>query len=385
MIRTAKNPLDKGGTEGGFATELIPLSPKDLPLLLPDVENYAPTGTVEWPLANIKERLEVKLPDGTKAKRETNTMPWRAGSSRYWLRYMDVHNEKELVGKDNEKYRKNVDVYIWWAEHVTRHIIYARFWQKFLFDIWVTTQDEPFLEYHSVGLIMWEDGRKMSKRRWNVVNPDDIIDEFGTDVLRTYEMFMWPFEQSIARNTSGITGIKKFLDKIILLFNKISNEWWVTSDEEKKTDILLHQSIKKLTEDIDTFKFNTAVSQLMILVNHLTEQKNIPTKIFETLVILVAPFAPHLAEELREKLWNKFSIFTQATRPTYDPNKLVADEITLAVQVNGKMRGTILISREADENEAMTLAKSDEKIKPRITGDPKKVIYVKGKILNLIV
>lgn len=385
-------------TENG---EIVALDEKELPLLLPDVENYEPTGTEEWPLANITERVNVTLPDWTKAKRETNTMPGRAGSSRYWLRYMDVNNEKALVGKDKEKYRGSVDVYVGGAEHITRHMIYGRFWQKFLFDIGAITHEEPFQEYHSVGLIMGEDGRKMSKRRGNVVNPDDIINEFWTDVLRAYEMFMGPFDQSIAWSTNGIKGIKKFLDKIISLKDKLSSfategnpaksdkggaEWNEAEDlETNETKILLNQSIKKLTEDIDGFRFNTAISQLMILVNHLTECTTITKKTFEDLVILVSPFAPHLAEELREQLGNEYSVFTKATWPSYDEKCLVADTVTIGVQVNGKVRWSLCISKEAQESEVMKLAKADEKIAARIVGEPKKVIYVKGKILNIVV
>lgn len=359
---------------------IITLDEKDLPLELPDVENYEPTGTEEWPLANITDWVNVTLKDGRKVKRETNTMPGRAGSSRYRLRYMDPNNTEALVGKDKEKYRWNVDVYVWWAEHVTRHMIYARFRQKFLFDIWVVTKQEPFEEYHYVWLIMGEDGRKMSKRRWNVVNPDDIINEFGTDALRTYEMFMGPFDQPIAWNTNGIKGVKKFLEKIIALKDKISD-----AEEANETKIILNQSIKKLTDDIDAFRFNTGVSQLMILVNHLTECTNISRKTFEDLVVLVSPFAPHLAEELREQLGNEYSVFTKATWPTYDEKYLVADTVNIGVQVNGKVRGTITISKEAEESEVMKLAKADEKIAQRIVTEPKKVIYVKGKILNIVV
>lgn len=360
--------------------KIIPLEEKDLPLLLPDVENYEPTGTEEWPLANITDWVNVTLPDGTPAKRETNTMPGRAGSSRYWLRYMDPNNSEALVGKDKEHYRWSVDVYVGGAEHITRHMIYGRFWQKFLFDIGTITHEEPFQEYHSVGLIMWEDGRKMSKRRGNVVNPDDIINEFGADVLRAYEMFMGPFDQSIAWSTNGIKWIKKFLDKIIALKDKITEQ-----EESKETHVILHQSIKKLTEDIDGFRFNTAISQLMILVNHLTDCSSITKETFEDLVILVSPFAPHLGEELRELLGNEYSLFTKAKWPKYDEKYLVADTVTIAVQVNGKVRWTLSIRKEADEAEVMQLAKSDEKIAARIVNEPKKVIYVKGKILNIVI
>ncbi len=361
------------------AGNIITLDEEDLPLLLPDVENYEPTWTEEWPLAAITDWVNVSK-DGKQYKRETNTMPGRAGSSRYWLRYMDPNNDEVLVGKENEKYRGSVDVYVWGAEHITRHMIYGRFWQKFLFDIGAITHEEPFQEYHYVGLIMGEDGRKMSKRRGNVVNPDDIINEYWTDVLRAYEMFMGPFDQSIAWSTNGIKGVKKFLEKIIALKDKISD-----AEEANETKIILNQSIKKLTEDLDAFRFNTAVSQLMILVNHLTECNTINKKTFEDLIILVSPFAPHLAEELREWLGNEYSIFTKAKWPSYDEKCLVADTVTIGVQVNGKVRWSICINKDAEENEVMNIAKADEKINAWITGEPKKIIYVKGKILNIVV
>lgn len=362
------------------AGNIVALDEKDLPLELPDVDNYEPTGTEEGPLAAIADRVNVTK-DGKQYKRETNTMPSRAGSSRYRLRYMDVDNDKVLVGKDKEKYRGSVDVYVGGAEHITRHMIYARFWQKFLYDIGVVSHQEPFQEYHYVWLIMGEDGRKMSKRRGNVINPDDIVNQFGADVLRTYEMFMWPFEQSIAWNTAGISWTKKFLDKVQNLLDKVQDDF-VLNDETK---ILLNQSIKKLTEDIDEFKFNTAISQLMILTNHLTDIWAVSRTTFETLVILLSPFAPHLAEELWEKLGNEYSLFTHAKRPSYDEKCLVADTISIGVQVNGKVRGTICIPQDADEKTAVKAAKADEKIANRITWTPKKIIYVKGKILNIVV
>ena len=223
----------------------------------------------------------------------------------------------------------------------------------------------------------------MSKRRGNVVNPDDIIAEYGTDVLRTYEMFMGPFDQSIARSTNGLKGVKKFLEKIITLKDKIKES--STFDLLPSTLVIINQSIKKVTEDIDGFRFNTAISQLMILVNHLTELKEITKKIFEDLIVLVSPFAPHLAEELWEQLGNEYSIFTKATWPTYDEKCLVADKVTIAVQINGKVRGTICIDKDAEENNAFEAAKADEKINAWITNEPKKVIYVKGKILNIVI
>ena len=389
----------------------LPMDEADLPLVLPDVENYEPTGTTEWPLANIDERVNITLPDWTKAKRETNTMPGRAGSSRYRLRYMDPKNNKELVSKEREKYRGEVDVYVGGAEHVTRHMIYARFWQKFLYDLGIVTHDEPFKEYHYVGLIMAEDGRKMSKRRWNTIDPDKVISEFGHDTFRVYEMFMGPFDQAIARSTNGVKWAKKFLDKIITLSHKVQSmprngvgpksiksdwpstlqTWWPstswTTNQTMSTETLtlLNQTIKKLGDDIDGFKFNTCISQLMILVNHLTELPSIDKKTFETLTILISPFAPHLAEELRSELGNKFSIFTKAKWPSYDEKCLSSATIKIWVQFNGKVRGDICISKEATQDEVMAIVKADAKLNARLTSEPKKIIYVPGKILNIVI
>ena len=360
---------------------IVSMDESELPLLLPDVENYEPTGTEEWPLADIDEWINVKCPHCWKdAKRESNTMPWWAGSSWYWLRYMDPHNDNELVSKAAENYWKNVDVYVWWAEHVTRHMIYARFWQKFLYDLWVVSQQEPFHRYEKVWLIMAEDWRKMSKRRWNVVNPDDVIAEFGADAFRTYEMFMWPFDQYISWNTNGLRWTKKFLDKVVALWDKVSPDAKLPNDVE----ILFNQTIKKTTEDIDAFRFNTSIAQFMILVNSFTECDKIPTDVFEKFVILLAPFAPHLAEEFWSLLWHEFSIFKNAKWPEYDESKLSSDLVKMAVQFNGKVRWTIEISKEANQEDVMNAVKLDKKLSGYLVGEPKKVIYIPGKILNIV-
>ena len=360
---------------------VVPMKESDLPLLLPDVENYEPTGTEEGPLAEVKERINTPCPIcGKPAKRESNTMPGWAGSSRYWLRYMDPENDNELVSAEREQYWKNVDVYVGGAEHVTRHIIYARFWQKFLYDLGLVSKDEPFQKYQKVWLIMAEDGRKMSKRRWNVVNPDDVIAEYGADVFRTYEMFMGPFDQAISWNTQGMKGVKKFIDKIITLFDKADENY----QDEAKILTILHQTIKKLTQEIDEFKFNTSIAQLMILVNSLSEAGKLSKSTFEKLVMLIAPFAPHLAEEFWNLLGNQFSIFTTGVWPEYDEKFLVSSEITLAVQFNGKMRGTLQVTADARQEEVLELIKKDEKLNAHLIWEPKKIIFVKGKIINII-
>lgn len=359
----------------------IALQESDLPLLLPDVDHYEPTGTEEGPLAEVAEWVNTTTTDGKPARRETNTMPGWAGSSRYWIRYMDPRNNDAFVWKDAEAYWQNVDTYIGGAEHVTRHIIYARFWQKFLYDLGMVSKDEPFQRYQKVGLIMAEDGRKMSKRRGNVINPDDVVAEYWADVLRTYEMFMGPFDQAIAWNTQGMKWVKKFLEKIIALWDKVDLE---KKEEKPEIETLLHQTIKKLTIEIDEFKFNTSISQLMILVNKLSEIDQISKQTFEALIIMLAPFAPHLAEEFWEKLGNEFSLFTKWSWPKFDEKKLVSSIITLPIQINGKMRGTLQVSPSLSQDEILNLIKQDEKLANYLTGEIKKCILVPGKIINII-
>lgn len=360
----------------------IALDESDLPLLLPDVDHYEPTGTEEGPLAEVEQWVNTTTADGKLARRETNTMPGWAGSSWYWLRYMDPRNNDAFVWKDAEAYWQNVDTYVGGAEHVTRHIIYARFWQKFLYDLGMVSKDEPFQRYQKVGLIMAEDGRKMSKRRGNVVNPDDVIAEYGADVLRTYEMFMGPFDQAIAWNTQGMKGVKKFLDKIIALWDKVNLK---KEDENPEVETLVHQTIKKLTLEIDEFKFNTSISQLMILVNKLGEQDQISRPTFENLVLMLSPFAPHLAEEFWEMLGNEFSIFTKGSWPKFNEKKLISSIIILPVQINGKMRWTLQVSPSASQDEILDLIRQDEKLVSYLTGEIKKCILVPGKIINIIV
>ncbi|HKL44174.1 MAG TPA: class I tRNA ligase family protein, partial [Candidatus Absconditabacterales bacterium] len=375
---------------------IVAMKEEEMPLELPEVENYEPTGSEEGPLANIDERINVKCPKcGGNAKRESNTMPGWAGSSWYWMRYMDPNNQNELVSSEKEKFRNPVDVYVGGAEHITRHMIYARFWHKFLQDLGIVSVDEPFKKYQHVGLIMAEDGRKMSKRRGNVINPDDIINEFGSDTLRVYEMFMGPFDQAVAWNTSGVKGVKKFLDKVVNLYDKVDKGEVGSKnkhEDSKKVLNVLHKTIKKVTEDIDRFGFNTAIAQMMILVNELTAVDKISKDTFEKLVLILAPFAPHLAEELWERMGNHrdsgssdFSIFNQNVWPKYDERYLVQDTIKMAIQFNGKVRGTIEVAPDANQDQVMELVKQDKKMLKYLEGDVVKIIYIPGKICNIVV
>lgn len=351
---------------------------QDLPLELPELENYEPTGTEQWPLANISEFINVKCPKCWQdAKRETNTMPQWAWSSWYWIRYMDPANNNQLVNPDIERYWWQVDVYVWWAEHATRHLIYARFWHKFLHDIGLVSTDEPFKKLQHVWLILAEDGRKMSKRWWNVINPDDVISEYWTDALRVYEMFMWPFDQEVSWSTNWVKWVRKFLDRVERLVDNI----WKDSD---KLLTVLHKTIKKVTQDIDEFKFNTAVSQMMIFVNEATVNWQISRNTLESFLIILAPFAPHLAEELRFRLGNEFSIFTNWVWPKYDESLVIDETVNIAVQFNGKLRWAMLVDKNIQEVEMLEIVKNDEKLSKYIDWEIKKVIFVPWRIINII-
>ncbi|MFA6382823.1 MAG: class I tRNA ligase family protein [Parcubacteria group bacterium] len=360
----------------------VAISEKELPLKLPEVENYEPTGTEEGPLANITEWVNTTCPKcGGPGKRETNTMPQWAGSSWYYLRYIDPKNNEALVEKNKEKDWMPVDLYVGGAEHATRHLLYARFWHKFLYDIKVVSTKEPFKKLVHVGLVDGEDGRKMSKRWGNVVNPDDVINEFGVDSLRLYEMFMGPFSQNIAWSTDGVKGVRRFLEKVWKLQKKVIDQ----VVENKKLESLLHKTIKKVTEDIKNFRFNTAISAMMILVNELEKGKNILSTNYKLLITILSPFAPHIAEELWEKLGHKDSIFLQSW-PEYDPELIRDEKITLVLQINGKVRDSIEVDAGISEKEAKELAMQSEKIKTWVSGkEIKKVIFVKGKLINIVI
>ena len=364
------------------------------------MKSYEPTGTGESPLASIEKWVNVKCPKCRgKAKRETNTMPQWAGSSWYYLRYMDPKNKKALVDSKKEKYWAPVDLYVGGAEHATRHLIYARFWHKFLYDIGVVSTIEPFIKLQSVGLIMGEDGRKMSKRFGNVVNPDDIVKNYGADSLRLYEMFMGPFDQQIAWSTASMVGVRRFIEKVWRLSDKVaSSKIQVTSKEDSqlvifnsKLDTILHKAIKKVTADIQVLGFNTAISTLMITVNEIEKvlADNNPIQInrpqFEILLKLLAPFAPHVTEELWYSLGNKKSIHVSEW-PICDEKLIIDDEIQIMVQVNGKVRASFKTNKDQSEAILESTAKEIPDVKKWLEGkEIKKVIVIKNKLVSIVV
>jgi leucyl-tRNA synthetase len=362
-----------------------------LPLTLPEVEKFEPSGTGESPLANIDEWVKTTCPKCNEpAKRETNTMPQWAGSSWYWLRFMDPHNLNEFCSKENEKYWGPVDLYVGGAEHAVLHLLYSRFWHKVLYDLGYVSTIEPFKSLKNQGMILAEDGEKMSKSKGNVINPDDIVKEFGADTLRVYEMFMGPFEQAKAWNTNAVEGIYKFLQRVWRLFEKQFDT--IREDGTCKTGMqddvrrLTHKTVKKVSEDIEAFKFNTAISAMMVFVNEAGKWEKLPKKTMEKFIKILAPFAPHLAEEIwHEKLGNKATI-AYAAWPEWNEDLAKDEEINLAIQVNGKLRATISVSADIAKEEALKMAKENANVQKWLEGKTLvKEIFVPGKIVNLVV
>lgn len=372
---------------------VYPIAEEQLPVTLPEVEHYEPSGDGRSPLANIDDWVNVtgyvtddgdfmvadEAPAGTeliKATRETNTMPQWAGSSWYYLRYMDPQNENALVAQEKEKYWAPVDVYVG-GDHAVRHLIYARFWHKFLYDIGVVSTLEPFQRLEFLGFILAEDGRKMSKRWGNVINPDEIVGLVGADTLRVYEMFMGPFENTIAWSKDGLAGARRFLERV----NGLSEH--VTEAGSEASRRQLHKTIKKVSSDIEEFKFNTAVSAMMIFVN-VAEKEGLTEEDYKTFLSLLAPFAPHLTDELWSEAGQSESVHL-SNFPTYDEELAKDNEVTIGVQINGKVRGDITLTPNASEDEAIATAKNNEQLAKRLSGEVNKVIYVPGRILNFIV
>jgi len=359
----------------------VPVPEKDLPVMLPVVKKYEPTDNGESPLANIDEWVNVVCPTcGGPARRETDVMPNWAGSSWYYLRYTDPRNDSAIASPEALKYWTPVDWYNGGMEHTTLHLLYSRFWHKFLFDIGVVPTSEPYMKRTSHGMILAEGGEKMSKSKGNTVNPDDIVNRYGADTLRVYEMFMGPFDQAIAWSEENIIGPRRFLERIWRLSGKVSKD----AKESGEIHRVLHETIKKVTEDIETMNFNTAISQLMIALNTLEKEGSVGHSTYVTLVGLVAPFAPHVAEELWRDLDETGSVHA-APWPVFDAAALIKSSVTIAVQVGGKMRATVLVTPDATEGDVLQEALKNEVVSKWLGGKaPKRVIFVKGKILNLI-
>ncbi|MFT4414922.1 leucine--tRNA ligase [Fredinandcohnia humi] len=361
---------------------------EELPLVLPKTKEIRPSGTGESPLANIAEWVNVvDEKTGKKGRRETNTMPQWAGSCWYYLRYIDPHNDQAIADPEKLKEWLPVDIYIGGAEHAVLHLLYARFWHKVLYDIGVVTTKEPFQKLFNQGMILGENNEKMSKSKGNVVNPDEIIGTHGADTLRLYEMFMGPLDASIAWSTNGLDGSRRFLDRVWRLFiedNGSLNPKIVTSSDNTSLERVYHQTVKKVTEDYEGLRFNTAISQLMVFINDAYKANEIPKQFAEGFVKLLSPVAPHLAEELWEKLGNTGSIAYEAW-PAFDEAKLVEDEIEIVIQVNGKVKAKLHVPADATKEALEEIAMGADPVKEQIEGKTvRKVIAVPGKLVNIV-
>ena len=369
-------------------TSLVPED--ELPLKLPEDSDIKPSGTGESPLANLTDWVNVVDKNGRKGRRETNTMPQWAGSSWYYLRYIDPHNDEKLADYDLLKQWLPVDLYIGGAEHAVLHLLYARFWHKVLYDLGVVPTKEPFQKLFNQGMILGKGHEKMSKSKGNVVNPDDVVESYGADTLRTYEMFMGPLDASIAWSENGLSGSAKFLDRVWNLFINDDDystirEGFLTDTNDGKLDKVYNETVKKVTEDFDALHFNTAISQMMVFVNEAHKVDTMPKAYAEGLVQLLAPIAPHMMEELWSKFGHDESI-SYAKWPTYDESKLVSDTVEIIVQVNGKLRDKIEVATDTDKAKLEELAKNDEKVQKFIDGkNIVKVIVIPNKIVNIVV
>jgi leucyl-tRNA synthetase len=369
-------------------TSLVPED--ELPLKLPEDSDIKPSGTGESPLANLTDWVNVVDKNGRKGRRETNTMPQWAGSSWYYLRYIDPHNDEKLADYDLLKQWLPVDLYIGGAEHAVLHLLYARFWHKVLYDLGVVPTKEPFQKLFNQGMILGKGHEKMSKSKGNVVNPDDVVESYGADTLRTYEMFMGPLDASIAWSENGLSGSAKFLDRVWNLFINDDDystirEGFLTDTNDGKLDKVYNETVKKVTEDFDALHFNTAISQMMVFVNEAHKVDTMPKAYAEGLVQLLAPIAPHMMEELWSKFGHNDSI-SYAKWPTYDESKLVSDTVEIIVQVNGKLRDKLEVATDTDKAKLEELARNDEKVQKFIDGkNIVKVIVIPNKIVNIVV
>ena len=359
----------------------VSLPESELPLRLPNVDSYEPTDTGESPLAKMTDWVNTACPCcGGPAKRETDTMPQWAGSSWYFLRYTDPHNDKALASKEALDYWTPVDWYNGGMEHTTLHLLYSRFWHKFLYDIGVVPTSEPYMKRTSHGMILGENGEKMSKSRGNVVNPDDIVDRYGADTMRLYEMFIGDFEKAAPWNSDSIKGCKRFVERYWNL------QEIVCDSDEYSADIepLMHKTIKKVTEDIDNLKSNTAIAAMMTLLNKIYEKKSITKAELKTLTILLNPFAPHVTEEVWERMGFSGAVH-EAGWPEYDESKTVENTVEIVLQIMGKVRSRMTVAVDMPKDEVLALAKADEKIAAAIEGKTiKKEIYVPNKLVNIV-
>ncbi|MEY9978056.1 leucine--tRNA ligase [Lysinibacillus sp. RC79] len=365
-----------------------PVPESELPLMLPKTDNIRPSGTGESPLANISEWVNVVDPEtGKKGRRETNTMPQWAGSSWYFIRYIDSTNKEAIADPELLKRWLPVDIYIGGAEHAVLHLLYARFWHKVLYDLGVVHTKEPFHKLFNQGMILGEGNEKMSKSKGNVVNPDEIISSHGADTLRLYEMFMGPLEASVAWSTNGLDGARRFLDRIWRLFvnedGTISTK--IQASDDKTLEKSYHQTVKKVTEDYEGIRFNTAISQMMVFINDCYKVDVIPTAYAEGFVKILAPMVPHVAEELWQILGHGETL-SYAQWPTYDESKLVDDEVEIAVQVAGKVRAKIIVAKDASKEEIEKVALADDKVQEYMAGkNLVKIIVIPGKLVNIVV
>ncbi len=354
----------------------------DLPLELPVVENYLPSEDGESPLAHAGSWLDVEI-DGVKGHRETNTMPQWAGSCWYYIRYIDPHNNEAIADKELMDHWLPVDLYIGGAEHAVLHLLYARFWHKFLYDIGVVSCEEPFQKLFHQGMILGENGVKMSKSMGNVINPDDLVQSHGADALRVYEMFMGPLDASLPWSTKGMDGARKWLDRVWRL---ATDEKMIVDEVTPELDYSYNFTVKKVTNDIETLNFNTAISQMMIFVNDCYKLGKVNRTMIENFVLMLSCFAPHMGEELYGMLSHKEGTCAYEQWPTYDEAKLVQDKVTIAVQINGKMRGKFEIETGASKEDMLAAAKALETVKAHIDGKTiVKEIAVPGKIVNIVV
>lgn len=361
----------------------VPIPESELPLRLPMVDSYEPTDTGESPLSKITDWVETTCPCcGGKAHRETDTMPQWAGSSWYFLRYMDPHNKEALASKEALNYWSPVDWYNGGMEHTTLHLLYSRFWHKFLYDIGVVPTPEPYAKRTSHGMILGENGEKMSKSRGNVVNPDDIVQQYGADTMRLYEMFIGDFEKAAPWNDKGIKGCRRFVERYYNLQENL-----IDGDEVRpELECSIHKTIKKVSEDIENIKFNTAIASLMALMNDINAVGSINKKEYAIFSILLNPFAPHVTEEIWSTCNLGDGMVVDQPWPVYDESKCKANEIEIAVQVNGKIKTKLMIPAEAEQAEVIALAKADENVKKSVEGmNIIKEIYVKGRLVNIVV